>query len=282
MDYLKNEIKVYKPLIEQFSKDTKSLYDTIWLEKIDFDFSGIFIPHVLKNYHTAEKKIFYVGRDTLDWINLKNVYTSYRRKKLDEYIKENNDWPLDFEKMLKYIQSTKTNVDFWTSICRIQLAIHGLDYNIDINENLPAKIKKLVTSIGWGNVYALEKLETVNKYTVKVDANSKPVSVSEFYDHKKYKKILEYARPISKIKNIIDVYNPDIIIILSWENGIEEWLFEGLDYTWNENDFIDSRISTYTINESGKKIIWCNHPNRLKYFSLDLESGLINPILNVL
>lgn len=272
MDYNENQFKIYKDLVSTFCKNTYNLYNSMWNEKIDYDLSGLFIPHVLNEYGKTQKKVFYIGQDTYEWTDLEDVYIKWQQNNLSEYFERNNNWPKNLSDILEY--KSRSN-NFWETICRIQLAIHNLDYSISL-DSVDKKTNKILSSIGWGNLFSLEVIETVKKYKY----NDKPLT--EYFDLTKYKAIQKEAESISKLKNILDAYDPDLIIIMSWNNYAEEFFFDGIDYTWNEEQFIDGLISTYSINNSNKKVIWCNHPNRLRYKKLNIETGLIKPILSVL
>lgn len=252
MTTLGKQASIYIPLIEGFVKDTKSLHDHLWIDKKgDVDLSGIFIPHTLPDYDNADLKIFYVGQDTYYWTSLNNVYCMDAKS----YLENNNKWPPSIDTLLDW----RNPYTFWHFVNRIQLAFNGLKYS-NLN-NLDNTQRRSLSQIGWGNIFSLEILDTIKKYDDEIKKNY-GVKLTEIFDKKIYAKMLEYTKKISKLKNIIDVYSPDYVIILAWK-FVEDWFWEGLDYQYIENESIDSLLSCYRLRCSNAKVLWTYHPQAL-------------------
>ena len=81
----KNQEKIYIPLIQDFKKQTLDLYEKVWINKTS-DFSGLFIPHVFDNYYSAKTKVFFIGQDTYEWLELEKIYDLSEK----DYLAENN------------------------------------------------------------------------------------------------------------------------------------------------------------------------------------------------
>lgn len=246
----KNQRKIYSPLINDFKNQTKNLYKKLWIKKQD-DLSGLFIPHVFNDYYKAGIRYFYIGQDTYNWTGLAKVY----RLNENEYLKENNDWPNTIDSTLEWTNP----YTFWNFVNKMQLAFNDEKY--DSLNNLSVSQRLVLNQLGWGNLYSLEVFETIKKYG------------DEFYksfDHAVYSDLLEKSKSISKLKNIIDAFDPDYLIILAWQY-VEEWYFQDLDVQFIESESIPNLLSIYKIRNTNKKILWTYHPQSLCRKSQDLN-----------
>jgi len=128
----------------------------------------------------------------------------------------------------------------------------------------------LLNEIGWGNINSIVKPSTLKKLK-KWDNLDKNI----YYD------IKEKSRSFDSIKFILDIYEPDFLFIFNWNDEKEEDVFRDLKPIWNESEHKEGLISTYNFKEYKTKIIWCPHPNNLKYKSLSFED-LIRKIVKVI
>lgn len=247
----KNQEKIYQPLIESFKKQTSNLYKKLWVKKSsDIDLSGLFIPHVFDDYYNAEKRIFYIGQDTYYWTSLSDVYSLNST----DYLMKNNAWPESVDKTLEWTRP----YDFWNFVNRLHLVLN--DEQCDGLQNLVSPQRHLLNQLGWGNIYSLETFGTIKKYGEEV---------TNAFDFSVYSMMFEEAKKISNLKNIMDAFNPDYVVILAWQD-VEEWYFKDLNVRYIEEESIEHLLSVYELENSRKKILWTYHPNALRFKGQDL------------
>lgn len=216
---------------------------------------GIFLPHVLSGYSDAPKKYFYCGQDTYGWFSFDAMIDCYERGRVTDYIEENNSWPTE-DDMCEYSQN---KANFWTLVIRLHIF---LNFNEIINVNeISTRQKEVLNQLGWGNLNAIEKPSSLR--------NQK---IWDSIDPEYYWDIKEKSRTFDALKHILDQFDPDYIFIFNWDSGKEADTFKGLNPHWNEDEYIEGVISTYTFDQYKAKVIWCLHPNRLRYKSMNINS----------
>jgi hypothetical protein len=243
-----NQKETYLPLLENYLSEVQ-----IYKNKVDL--SGVFLPHTLPKYETAKKKYFYCGQDTYWWIPFDKMIQYFENQDISGYIDENNAWPR-VEDIIKYSNNKEGN--FWTLVIRLHLYLHNREFaNInDLSEN----DIEILQELGWGNINAVEmprSLENEGRW----DALNK-----DYYWDIKGK-----SKGFDSIKYILDVFDPDYIFIFNWDNNKEEDVFKGLNPRWNEHEYWDKTISTYNFAEYKAKVIWCPHPNNLRFKSMNIK-----------
>lgn len=258
-----NQKKVYGPLIEKFKKDTKEDWNKLWHEPRDYSqyLAGLMIPKVFPYYQSCKKKVIYMGQDTYDWIDLDSVYAD----EADLYMFKNNS---AFPQVLEDITSKTNPYHFWNYICKLQLAIHGCTSSLD---SLSESDKVVLSGIGWGNLNPLEKESTIWKYGS---------HFCSLFDWNTYYRLFERAKEISKAKYLIAAYHPDVIICLCW-NFNENLFFDGVDAQYIVEKSDNGKIAFYEIQNSKTQVIWCRHPNNLRFCSIspnDMISQIIERI----
>lgn len=245
----KNQEKIYAPLIRDFKNLTSNLYKKLWKNKTA-DLSGLFIPHVFDDYYNAKTKVFFIGQDTYGWLELEKTYIWSEK----DYLAENNKWPESVDTTLKWTNP----YTFWNFVNRLQLAFNDEKY--DSLQNLSSSQRKILNQVGWGNIYSLEILETIAKYGEEFNQS---------FDHSVYSDLLKNTQKISKLKNVIDAFHPDYILILAWKY-VDDWYLEGLDAQYIANESIDNLLSVYKLN-NGTKVLWTYHPQALCRKKQNLE-----------
>lgn len=245
----KNQEKIYAPLIREFKNQTYDLYKKLWKNKTA-DLSGLFIPHVFDDYYNAKTKVFFIGQDTYGWPELEKTYNWSEK----DYLAENNKWPESVDTTLEWTNP----YTFWNFVNRVQLAFNDEKY--DSLQNLSSSQRKILNQVGWGNIYSLEILETIAKYGEEFNQS---------FDHSVYSDLLKKTQTISRLKNVIEAFHPDYIVILAWKY-VEDWYLEGLDAQFIVEESIDNLLSVYKLN-NGTKILWTYHPQALCRKSQDLE-----------
>ena len=251
--------KIYLPLIQSFKTENIDLYkNNLWIKPAaQTDFSGLFIPHYIsKEYESLEKKIFFVGQDTYEWVPLANVFNLSE----NDYLIKNNSWPNNSKEILKWINP----YTFWNFVCKLQLSMNGFASDLSA---IDEQKERLLNGIGWGNLYSLELPETIRKYGEEFNS---------LFDHNIYNRLLESSCNISKLKYILDAFKPDYVVILAWKY-VENWYFDELEVEYIENECIPDLLSCYKINNT--KVFWTYHPQALCRKSQDLNE-LTNYIIN--
>lgn len=249
---------IFKPLLEQFCIETKDV-------NIGDDFPSIFLPHVMKGYETAEKKIFYFGQDTSGWTSTRELMEKYTTNALSEYINETSEW-INENGYLDY--NGNKAFGFWTLVAKLHLRMKGITnvngigaafYN---DENL-----QLLNDFGYGNTNSIEIKESLIRR-----------KKWDNIDQLKYWVIKEKSKIFDKLKHTIDVYNPDLIFIFNW--GCNHTLFlEGLSYDIEKYDLFNNHFWVVKLKDTKTKIIWTLHPNNLKFQGYTVNE-LIDKILD--
>ena len=178
----------------------------------------------------------------------------YENNNIDEYVKENNNW-LSTNRIIEY-SNNKSN--FWTLIIRLHIYLHTKRL-INVNEISEEEIN-LLEEIGWGNINSIEIPKTLMNEGRWDDL-----------DKNFYQDIKEKSRIFDSLKFIFDIYNPDYLFIFNWDDNKEEDVFNELTPIWNKEEYTHGIISTYTFENYKTKLIWCPHPNNLRYKSMNIN-----------
>jgi hypothetical protein len=243
-----NQEKYYGPLLKSFCSEIKEY-------KSKIEIQGLFLANIMSKYEKSPKRYFYIGRDTDYWTNFDNMIDLCISDKGEDYIRENNKW-LTPENIIK---NSSTGGLFWTIVIRLHIYLHTneLINGNPINDNQ----KDLLNSIGWGNLNCIEVDETLKKRGVWDTMNQ-----SYYWDIKTKSEVFD------RLKMILDIYNPDTIFIFNWcdkENYKTKQVLEGLEV--DEKTYEKNIIRTYKIKNHNTNLIWCPHPNRLRYLGTNID-----------
>lgn len=219
---------------------------------------GLFLPHVFDSYQNSKKKIFYIGQDAFYWIDGNKMKELFNDNKFEEYIRQNNEVMASVNKKLAWGNSAGA---FWTMVIKLHLYINTGKW-LDISK-LGNEYNKLIQSIGYGNVYSLAL-----KHTIETFGDGSDI------DYNKYGEVKDYLFREERLKPIIDIFEPDYVIILCRNLGPyqEENYFKGLNISFSEDDELDQYI--YTSNLVGKshcKVIWCPNPNYYRFLGTNMR-----------
>jgi len=245
---MKQYEEIYLELLKEFLNDVKDYKDKV-------DMSGLFLPHTLSKYSSAKTKYFYCGQDTYEWTNFSKMIKYYENNDITGYLDENNSWP-SVDEIIEYSNNKEGN--FWTLIIRLHIYLHRKKI-INVN-TITERDKVLLEEIGWGNINSIEIPKTLQNR-----------ELWESLDKDCYWDIKEKSRAFDSIKHIMDLYNPDYIFIFNWAESKEEDVFKGLRPNWNKDEYIEGIISTYCFDDYKTKLIWCLHPNSLRYKSMNIN-----------
>jgi len=270
MNLFDKQVEVYLPLLENFCNANIENYYTMWKPGTIQDVSGLHVPFCSKEYGSGKKTIF-LGQDTYKADTyLEYLFDCSKESKYEDYLRFNNNWAENANQSLHY--GGNYPYKFWNFVARIQFALNHKELKDSMMESLN-EVPLEVLSFGWGNVYPLEMLETVGKKIIKKK------TVLDYIKKDLYLELFNAAKEISKLKYLLQAYDPDYIIILAWKDEIEKDLFDGLNVHWNEDEYIDKVISTYSIENSKTKVIWLNHPRAMPAKSISIKY-IIDLIIN--
>lgn len=221
---------------------------------------GLFLPHVMKEYDTSDKKIFYIGQDAPYWLSADKMAELFNKGNYSEYIEENNKVMRLLESRLAWGNSPSA---FWTMVNKLHIYLMTGEWKQDIAK-LTSREMSLLNSVGYGNVNCIPLKHTIENYGSWDDVNPDL-----------YIKIRKALFPIEQLKGIISVFEPDIIIILTSHVNyfIEENLFNNLDISWLSMIYESGpHISAGTIYNGKKKcqIAWASNPNRYRFIATNM------------
>ena len=158
---------------------------------------GIFLSHPLPEYDKAAKKIFYVGRDTNGWGNYYKMMELYHQGKLMEYL--DNQWPTSAEEMMRW----GNRMAFWTVVFKLQIYLnHGV--LLHRLQDYSEEQKKCLLGLGFGNMNCVE-----------IKASLQRENVWKDIEEEKYWPFKENSRRFDRLKDILDLYNPDYIFLFT-------------------------------------------------------------------
>ena len=243
-------IPYFRPLLEDFCKQFRST--GIDADTIPY---GVFVPYLFNtSYYRADKKIFYMGRDTSGWIPFNEMMRLYDDGNIWKYL---NDTTLQVEDE-QALSWKNASGAFWPFVLKLHIYIRTGKYVEDLMSlEDDSDERRSLYEIGYGNMNSMELQESLDNEGVD-------------YDPKIYAKVKELSAPLDRIKHILDAYSPDFIFIFNWVEADE--IFEGLNVTWHEKHYIDDKLAVYTIEDYDTKIIWSSHPRRFSYLGENTES----------
>lgn len=249
----------FLPLLENVCECAKSVGEDAWPT------NGVFIPYTFENYNKAPYKIMYVGRDTAGWVKFKEMMNDYQDQKLTHYIEKNsnvvtvqgrNEDGSDAHSLREGWNVTHS-IDFWKFCQRLHLYIRTGREDFEITQ-LTNDEYDIIEEMGYGNLNTIEHDNTLKKGRKDKDGNTID---GDWYriNREKFYQIRQASREIDKLKHLLEAYNPDLIIILNWEERKD--VFEGLSETWVEDQYIERIRAVYTLANKSTKILWTSHPN---------------------
>ena len=219
---------------------------------------GIFLSHPLPEYDKAAKKIFYVGRDTNGWGDYYEMMELYHQGKLMEYL--DNQWPTSAEEMMGW----GNRMAFWTVVFKLHIYLnHGV--LLPRLQDYSEEQKKCLIGLGFGNMNCVE-----------IKASLQREKVWKDIEEEKYWPFKEKSRRFDRLKDILDLYNPDYIFLFTWSDDS--------DYMQNVNLIEDPSMReeywrcVYSIEGYKTKLIWTSHPT---YFAWNITQD-VNKVVKYL
>lgn len=241
--------KIYLPLLSRFAAQTKDIYTS---DGKGYP-HGVFVPYTMKNYAGADYKIFVVGQDTYYWMDdaLKNGAKRFCEMRdagaLPDYLEmESSDDKLSVTYDRIIGPEWKSGV-FWSYVPKLVFALREgrlPDGRVEIR-----RAQEYLSEIGYGNLFPVELDHSLDNEGCT-------------YDPVRLQTIREASSPLGSFKAILEAYNPDCIIVLSWTDGLTP--FEGLEQERIEDPENDDFAWTYALKGYGTKILWTRHPRNLR------------------
>ena len=235
--------ELYVRLLERYLTETRKL-------KSGYPYAP-FIPHVFPNYGKADTKIFYFGRDTYYWLNS----TELTINNIEGYL-EKNSQVVDPVKQVPLYKNNSNS--FWTFVAQLHLFIRTGKLKTDFCQ-FTEKETCFLNEIGYGNLHAVELQQSLENEGIWGEIN--PIE---------YKKLIQKSEFLNRMKYVLDIWKPDFIFILSWENYLE--IFNGLEYENRAEWYEDNLRAVYTIKGYKTKIIWTSHPRRFAFLGMNTHS----------
>lgn len=248
-NYREQRSEIYTPLLKWFAKNNGEQ-----LLNSGYPWAP-FIPYAFSSYGTESPKIFYIGIDTRGWDTRPQDILNCQKVDNFEYLFRKNDNTVTSRRIL--IDWANDRNGFWKFVSKLHLFIRtGKLYSNQELRELSLEEFKIIDEIGYGNLNSMELPETLQceKKWENID--------QDLYD--KLKTITD--KLFDPLKNILDVYSPDYIFILT-SNFDEEKSFARLKYKKLEAFNEGSLRTLYNIKGHNTKIIRSSHPRRFSFLS---------------
>ena len=246
---------------EKYLDQLNKFLEEVKCYKNKVNMCGLFLPYTLSRYNSAKKKCFYFGQDTYGWIDFNKMIEYYENNNIIGYIEENNNL-MTVDKIIEYSNNKEGN--FWTLIIRLHVFLCTNEI-INVNE-FSENDKQYLEEIGYGNLNSIELPKSLQNQGLWDTLNE-----TIYWDVK------EKSRVFDSLKYVLDLYDPDYIFIFNWDASKEKDTFYRLVPHCNTESYIDGIISTYSIENYKTKLIWCPHPNNLRFKSMN-----INELINII
>lgn len=236
--------KYYLPLLKNFYENTKDLFI-----KSNYPY-GPFIPYVFSNYYKAPLKIFYCGIETAGWIkknNTNNYLLCGREGRLQDYLEEDAK-TMDVDKALEV---GNRSGNFWPFVNKLHLLIRTKIF-VDDLKAINSEQKTLLSEIGYGNINAMEKPDTITHNEGNI-----------LQDLVAYWKIREMTHPFESLKSIINAYSPNIIIVLG--KSYSQITYNDLDLDHIDSLHEEGKLDVYKVKSINTIIFQTLHPHAFSF-----------------
>ena len=198
-------------------------------------------------------------------LSYKKFATALKENQTQKYFKENDNW-LSLDNIKNH--SGNKEGSFWTLVIRLHLYLRTKHlYSL---QEISSIEDEMLKEIGWGNINTIEVASSLKK-------QNKWNSIN----HDIYWQVKTESQSLDSIKLIIDSFNPDIIFIFNWDSAKEPDVFRGLNAIQDTSKSVAGLLATYSLDRYDTKVVWCPHPNNLRYKSQNIN-GLIQLIASSL
>ncbi len=250
-------IETYTPLLTQFMEKVENV--------ITDDLPEPHLPVYGKGYENSPYKIAFVGWETRDNAKLKDFISDYKEvgvqkalHRWDKYF--GNDFLFTTDGSNCFHNNTGT--DFWGFIFKFLSCFYDIDDWVKIkNKEFPEILKSFV----WSNIASIERFEATDR--------------KENTSRAEWEKVKTASLIFDSAKYLVDVFQPNIIIILRWEEN-DKWLTESFDYS--DDKKIADHLDYYFIKSNNTHVFWTAHPGwlsrnkRMKQIITDIIKSIQN------
>jgi hypothetical protein len=251
--YFQKQKEVFKPLLQKFYEQVKDLESETYPP-------AIFLPQVCEDYGIeGKKKVFYVGRDTYNWELWSEMQSKFSRNDYEKYLVSNNKYLTG-----KGYKENEKSV-FWAMCEKIHQKFgFGNEFS----------------AFGWGNRNSIELVASLENQHKNIPLWKDFGASSQNI----YYKIKKASKNFDKLVYLLDVYQPDIVFILSWSNEGKKSYFDGLGWhlhNHNSTEKFKIRIYEISLHEKNIKVVWTEHPSSLRYKGVKIDE-VVEKIKNML
>lgn len=213
---------------------------------------GIFFSHPLPEYDIAQKKVFYIGRDTNGWDDYYRMMEQYHHGQVLDYL--DDQWPTSAKEMMGWGDT----MTFWTVVFKLHIYLnHGvlLPSIYDYSDEQ----KQCLLGLGFGNKNCVEVKESLQNDRMEDSETGEKTNVWHYIDEDKYWIFKEKSRRFDRLKVILELYEPDLVYILSWPDDFT--FTDGVNLIEDQSLRKNYWSYVYSIEGYKTKLIWTSHPS---------------------
>lgn len=260
-----NTIKEYEMILEQFAHGTGEIY-----KDSNYPY-GPFIPYVFENYCSAPKKVFFMGQDTYCWVKAEEYLSLMESSNYKGYISKNSNIVTGERLLCSPDEIDSHGYDgmdsgsgFWGFVQKAYIYYRTDKYYPTLKSCSP-DIRKHIYEIGYSEAFSIELPKSLENE-----------GCWNNIDHEKYFKIANDAKPLVDAKRLIDIYEPDAIVLLNWSDDVDCFI----NLTKEESHVIKKSVLTVDIFKENKtKLFWMRHPSnfhRMGYNDEEMAEILVS------
>lgn len=197
-----------------------------------------FIPIIGDNYGKILPKVLFMGWETRDSKDLANWINEVEASKEKAF-----SWWGDEFTELEYLNwKSNFNNDFWSFNLKILGKIHGVKDWRDLYR-VKDKYFEILSSFAWANTDSIERFEVTAQ---NLGAN-----------YQDWLRLKAASRIFDDFKFIIEILEPDLVILMNWDQT-EEWLLNGLKIIYESEP--QEFLWYYECDEPKMHLFWTSHP----------------------
>ena len=201
---------------------------------------GVFFSHPLPEYDEAKRKVFYIGRDTNGWGDYYEMMDLYHQGRILDYL--DDQWPLSAEEMMKW----GNRMAFWTIVFKLHIYINH-EVLLPRMQDYSEEQKKCLLGLGFGNMNCVE-----------IKASLQREGVWKDIDEEKYWLFKEKSRRFDRLKDILELYDPEFVFFFTWVD--DPTFTQGVNLIEDQSMRKEYWRYVYSIEGFRAKLIWTSHP----------------------
>ncbi|NJL19476.1 MAG: hypothetical protein HC901_04315 [Bdellovibrionaceae bacterium] len=206
-----------------------------------------------RGYDQANPKILFIGEETRGWRNGADEFLKIARKNpakaLDCNLEKNE---IDSLKFIGW--AGRSGRDFWGTVFRLLALIHGLNGKDDWKrfkckdiDQADSEAARLLRSFAWANTNAVEQHTTLALADPTVRNHLRIASASH----------------LDSLTLLLDVFQPDVAIIMNWIGFPEGYWGRELHWNWFASNIKHLAYTVYEGNNYKTHIFKTAHPTYL-------------------